>query len=211
MQTFYLVRHGDKSPGNGDPKLSAKGKIQAACTARFLMQFPIDIIIASPLLRTRETAAIIAETLHLPINIDQNLRERANWGDVPGQSYEEFCMHWNKATRDRHYTPPGGDSADQTGKRVKATLDSREFEPFSHIAVISHGGAIKDFLWYTFSSAQLRDAHPDFVLRLEQFLRGELDLPPEGDVTECSVTIIEKSKETYRIAKIAYRNHISHL
>lgn len=211
MQTFYLIRHGEKIPGSGDPMLSEKGILQATATAAYLKQFPTEIIITSPLKRAFQTAEIIGNSLSIPIITHMDLRERANWGDLPGQSFEDFVKEWNISSRDRFYKHPAGDSADETGKRMRRTLDSLSDTPYRHITVISHGGAIKDFLWYTFTIADLRSTYPQFVNRMEKFWKRERFLNLEGDVTECSVTIVEKDEAGYRIKKIAYNIHIKHL
>jgi probable phosphoglycerate mutase len=57
-ETFYLVRHGQKA-GGVNPPLSELGVRQAQAAAEFLTSFPIQSIIVSPLLRTRQTAEYI--------------------------------------------------------------------------------------------------------------------------------------------------------
>ncbi|MCB0198167.1 MAG: histidine phosphatase family protein, partial [Anaerolineae bacterium] len=66
---FYLVRHGE-NPANitkefsyrdVDYSLTPKGVLQAQQTAAHFRNVPVDAVVASPLKRTRETAAIIAD------------------------------------------------------------------------------------------------------------------------------------------------------
>ena len=40
---------------------------------------------SSPLLRSLETAEVFGRELRIPVEVDARLRERDNWGDVPGE------------------------------------------------------------------------------------------------------------------------------
>ncbi len=79
---IFFVRHGEvnnpskvwygRLTGFG---LSLEGKKQITKTARILAKNKIDAIYASPLLRAKESAEIIANILHLPINYSDDLLE----------------------------------------------------------------------------------------------------------------------------------------
>ena len=56
-------------------------------------------MISDPLNRAKQTAQIVAEAIHITVSEDSRLRERANWGDSPGQTFEEFVEMWNRAPR----------------------------------------------------------------------------------------------------------------
>lgn len=58
--SVILVRHAERSPGDGDVAISAAGRERADALARLLRDTAIDTIITSHLLRTRETAAPVA-------------------------------------------------------------------------------------------------------------------------------------------------------
>ncbi len=45
---------------------------------------------------------------HAAIQVDARLRERANWGDLHGQSLAEFVAMWERSTADPHFVPPRG-------------------------------------------------------------------------------------------------------
>src|SRR5262245_45306429 len=98
MTLFYLVRHGqvDRSVDPVDPPLSDVGRQQAEQVAAYLRDRPIRQIYASPLRRAQETAAPLAASLNLPVIVDARLRERANFGDLPGQTREEFIALWER-------------------------------------------------------------------------------------------------------------------
>ena len=104
---IHLVRHGAKEKTPGDPGLTPDGVRQAALTASFFRSSPVTAVFASPLRRAQESAALIADTLSLPVQVDARLRERADWGDLPGQPFDEFAAMWERATRDRKVDSSG--------------------------------------------------------------------------------------------------------
>ena len=80
---LFLARHGESEwivrgdeAGFNSP-LTDRGRQQARLLGRWLAanQEGIDVIYASPLVRARETAEIIAAELDLPLTLDHDLRE----------------------------------------------------------------------------------------------------------------------------------------
>jgi len=64
-RTIYLVRHADKVSDDVDAPLSEAGRVRAACLANTLQDANIQQIFTSELQRTQQTAAPLAEKLHL--------------------------------------------------------------------------------------------------------------------------------------------------
>lgn len=64
-RTIYLVRHADKVSDDTDAPLSEAGRQRAACLANTLRDANIQQIFSSDLQRTQQTAAPLAEKLHL--------------------------------------------------------------------------------------------------------------------------------------------------
>jgi len=179
MTTFYFVRHGHRALTAGDPPLSGKGIAQAQALAQALRSRPIVAVYASPLRRAHETAEWIARTHNLPVVGDARLRERMNWGDETGQSFEEFIAQWERCTRERDYQPPGGDSARAAGGRVESFVrEQAQRHPQGEVVAVLHGGVLTDFLVNVFDEAELKRWHPDFIAQQSQL------------VPECSVTTI---------------------
>ena len=96
---LVLLRHGDtrltperrfSGTGSGDPGLSAAGREQVARAARgsLLRSTPFTAIVSSPLRRCRETAALVATELRLPVEVESDLRE-ADFGDWEGLTFAE--------------------------------------------------------------------------------------------------------------------------
>ena len=190
MTTFYLIRHGEKEPEKGDPTLSEIGKKQASLVGKYLSQFPITAIYASPLLRTRQTAEAIAKEVAMDIAIDERFRERMNW-ELPEQTFEEFVALWNKASVDPSFQPAGGDSVAQTASRFgDALYDLTQKYPNEHIVIVSHGGAIRDFLYM-----QKKEA-------IEELLNNR------PIIHECSVTKIYMGEDTLEVEYVNLTDHL---
>jgi len=64
-RTIYLVRHADKVSDDVDAPLGDAGRVRAACLANTLQDANIEQIFTSELQRTQQTAAPLAEKLHL--------------------------------------------------------------------------------------------------------------------------------------------------
>ena len=64
---IYVVRHGEKTGSDGDPDLTAQGRIRATNIATILKQAGIRQVYTSKTARTRQTAAPTAALLGLPV------------------------------------------------------------------------------------------------------------------------------------------------
>ncbi|TDF90612.1 histidine phosphatase family protein [Paenibacillus piri] len=196
--TFFLVRHAIKEKAMGDVPITPKGILQAQSTARSLCNLPITTIVTSPLRRAKETAEFIALNTKLTISEDSRLRERANWGDLPEQTFDEFVAMWERCTRDPDYIPPVGDNAKQASARLSSLLLelAKIHPPESNIVIVTHGGLITDFLVHTFTENQLNVWHPHFVA-------VQSDLVPE-----CSITKLIYENGNYKLDVFASVEHL---
>ncbi|MFE2826101.1 bifunctional RNase H/acid phosphatase [Streptomyces sp. NPDC059271] len=96
--TFVLLRHGEtpltpqkrfSGSGGSDPSLSDVGRQQAERAATALAaRGTIQAVVASPLARTRETAAVVAARLGLDVTIEDGLRE-TDFGAWEGLTFGE--------------------------------------------------------------------------------------------------------------------------
>ncbi|WP_413405393.1 histidine phosphatase family protein [Paenibacillus amylolyticus] len=199
--TFHLVRHGLKERRIGDVSLTAEGALQAEATALHFSKatFPVTKILTSPLRRAQETANMIARHTHSHITEDPRLRERANWGDCPDQSFEEFIAMWDRCTSDPDYIPPVGDSAKQAGERLASLLTelANEESENSNIIVVAHGGLITDFMVQTFIERELNVWHSDFITMQNQL------------IPKCSITTLIYDQGNYTIEAFASTEHLN--
>jgi broad specificity phosphatase PhoE len=91
----YFVRHGE-SVGNkanlhqtSEMPLSDTGITQAKRIAKRLKKFKIDYILASPVIRARQTAGIISASLNVPIEEWEELAEVKGPTELKGKSYAD--------------------------------------------------------------------------------------------------------------------------
>jgi probable phosphoglycerate mutase len=121
---LLVVRHGRTAHnasglllGRLDPPLDELGRTQAAALAAAVG--PVDRVISSPLLRTRETAEAFGEDIEIDdrwIELDYGAYDGVPLGEVPSEV-------WAQWRSDIDFTPPGGESLRQLGDRVRDALD----------------------------------------------------------------------------------------
>ena len=194
MLTIHLIRHGQKESHPGDPGLTELGIYQAQQAGKYLSQFPISKIIASPYKRTQQTAQHIGEQLDLGFTTDDALKERMNWNNetIPK---EEFLSEWTKATNDREYIPQWGNSSKATGNRIQQLILCHNLNEPQHIVLVSHGGAIVDLLRNFFDDEVISELKKEY---------------PEGNdyqMLNCSINTIHLSEKP----TIELLNYIEHL
>ena len=152
---IYLVRHGEtewnragRMQGHLDAPLTERGEAQARAVGETLRGLGVDgaRLVASPLGRTRATAAIIARALDRDpeaMTTDERLMEMT-WGDWDGLSRAEIEARdpdtWARRKADRwNYPPPGGgESYAMVAVRVADWLAG--LDPERPLIVVSHGG-----------------------------------------------------------------------
>src|ERR1700690_1265336 len=130
-----IARHGE-SEGNFagslqgsrfDTPLSPRGSRQAEYLARRLAGEAIDVVWASPLIRARETAAIVAAPLGLGVSLDADLVE-FDWGVWSGRPYNGAIEKEVSGVRARwragetELSPAGGESPAHTAVRADRFL-----------------------------------------------------------------------------------------
>jgi probable phosphoglycerate mutase len=167
MGKLILVRHGE-SQGNRD-RIFAVNPAELPLTTLGYRQarevgdqigfmFRPELVVASPFLRARETARVIAETLRLPLEIDSQLYER-DVGSLKGQSYDELerapgydvAAPWA-------WRPHGGESYEDVQARVAPILDRLALaHPERDVVIVSHGGVMQTLQAYV--SRDWRNLH----------------------------------------------------
>jgi broad specificity phosphatase PhoE len=146
---LILVRHGQTAAnadglllGRADPPLNQRGRAQAEALARGLP--PLARVVSSPLLRARDTAAVLAAANGVPVEIDDRWIE-LDYGTldgVPAASVPDDL--WRRWAADADHVPAGGESVAAVGARVRAACDELVDEvATSDVAVVSHVSPIK--------------------------------------------------------------------
>ncbi|MEV6761345.1 bifunctional RNase H/acid phosphatase [Streptomyces sp. NPDC051105] len=135
--TFVLLRHGEtpltpqkrfSGSGGTDPALSDAGQEQARRAAETLARRgTIEVILASPLTRTRQTAEAVATRLGLDVTVEEGLKETdfGAWeGLTFGEVRERYPDDLNAWLADPEAHPTGGgESFAETATRIAATRD----------------------------------------------------------------------------------------
>jgi ribonuclease H / adenosylcobalamin/alpha-ribazole phosphatase len=155
--TTLLLRHGHTAhsvakrfsgAGGDDPELNARGLAEARAAAKALADHAdVAQIVTSPLRRTRQTADAVAERLHCPVTVDDDLRE-CDFGDWEGFTFAEVRQRWPEQLgawlTSTALAPPGGESFDAVVARVDAALQRiRSTFEGQTLLVVSHVTPIK--------------------------------------------------------------------
>ena len=140
-----LIRHGQTDwnaegllQGSSDIPLNDIGRHQARHAISTLRSRPWDVVVSSPLERARETAAIIADGLGIPLGEAYlGLAER-DYGVLEGTSAAAAIERWPS----RDY--PGAEALDAVATRGEAAL-AAICADFPHAAVLAvcHGTIIR--------------------------------------------------------------------
>ena len=142
---LLLVRHGRTAAnaagllqGRVDLPLDETGLAQAAALATVVGH--ARRVVTSPLLRARATA----EALGLPLSVDERWVELdyGEWDQRPVASVPEET--WKVWRSDPDFAPPGGESLNALGRRVRAACDDLAAEAvIDDVVVVSHVSPIK--------------------------------------------------------------------
>jgi broad specificity phosphatase PhoE len=145
---LLIVRHGRTAAnasglllGRNDPPLDEVGAVQAADVAEAIG--PVDRVVSSPLERCRATAACIAGE-RLAVEVDERLIE-LDYGDFDGRAFGDLPEGtWERWRSDTTFTPPGGESIADLGRRVRELLD--ELSPGAitgNVLAVTHVSPVK--------------------------------------------------------------------
>jgi broad specificity phosphatase PhoE len=151
----YLVRHGetalsaeDRFAGSTDVALGPNGRVQTEKLAARLAASGFAAVYASPLSRTRETAAILAQPHGLDVVTRDGLREidHGHWeglrrSDVEARFPDEYsCWVEDPFT----FAPRGGETGVQVVARalpvVREVVTAHQGE---HVLIVSHKATIR--------------------------------------------------------------------
>lgn len=143
---IYTTRHGQtewnalkKVMGNVDIPLNKIGIEQAKAAKNNLKNLKIDLIICSPLLRTKQTAEIFNEELNVPIIFDNRILERS-FGEMEGLSINDFDFEgfWDYYKNNKYLK---AENIQEFFKRVyNAIEDYKEKYKNKNILLVTHGG-----------------------------------------------------------------------
>ena len=142
---LYVARHGqtdwnveNKVCGSTNRPLTEQGKEQAKALAEKMKDKDIDVIIASPMLRSMQTAGAVSIATGIPVIMDERLREH-DYGEFEGfdRSRDEYWQQkYLFATKF-----PKGESLFDLAQRVYNLLDDvKKAYPDKTVLLVCHGG-----------------------------------------------------------------------
>ena len=147
--TYYVMRHGEaKSNVEGimdrgtdtENHLTEKGKEQVRNAADALKDAHIDIIISSPVLRGKETAEIVANTIGCSVIFDDRLKEN-DMGIYDGKTREEYFASFETSFVTYDTRPLGGETHREMMNRTMAAItDFEKTYEGKTILLVTHGG-----------------------------------------------------------------------
>lgn len=151
MQTLYLIRHTTPHIAPGicygqlDIGVAASFAEEAAAVANWLP--PVDLLIASPLLRAQCLAEHLAHQKNCALRSDARLMEM-HFGSWEGRAWNDIARSdieaWSADLPG--FAPPAGESAQHMLVRVQDVLHEVGQLPQRHIALVAHGGSIRAML-----------------------------------------------------------------
>ena len=151
---LYFVRHSHSEANlknvfsNRDESLALteRGSHEAAALADDFVGKSIDRVFTSPLLRARETAAVLGEATGAPVEVRPELCEY-DMGELEGRSDpESWALYW--AISDDwlkhgswHRKPPGGENLFEIRNRFLRFFDAlRTEQSNASYVLVGHGG-----------------------------------------------------------------------
>ena len=152
LRRIVMLRHGEtvgnsslRFHGAGDVPLSASGRAQVRAAARGLRQEVFDLVVASPLRRSWEAAALVAGGA--PVRIEDGLRE-IDFGRWEGLTAGEIELRDPVLYREWQSRSPGFEFP---GGELRAEFRERVLEAFERIArsgaksalLVGHKGVIR--------------------------------------------------------------------
>lgn len=149
--TFLLIRHGATddldvrlSGRRAGVSLNASGRTQADALAKRLADVHLDALLASPLERTRETAAAIAG--HVPVTTDDALLE-IDLGEWTGATFTTLHddARWHRWNAERATACcPGGETMAQAQTRIVGLMRRLATECGGQtVALVTHSDLIR--------------------------------------------------------------------
>jgi probable phosphoglycerate mutase len=150
MKMVYLARHGEttwnsegKLQGMQDAPLSERGRTQTSETVRYLSVIPFQLILTSPLQRTRAIADPVATRLGLSPTVLADLQEidfgkwEAHTRSEIKSAYPDSVRAWG--LRSMTARPEGGESLAEVVTRARRVRSLLESTPATPVLVVSHG------------------------------------------------------------------------
>lgn len=138
MTTIYFVRHAHSTYTKEERErpLSEKGHCDAENVTQLLKDKHIDVVISSPYKRAIQTVQGIANTYHVSIEIEEDLRERL----LSSEPVADFNDAIENVWEDWSFAYEGGESNDVAQRRAVICMQNilKKYED-KNIVIGTHG------------------------------------------------------------------------
>jgi broad specificity phosphatase PhoE len=171
LRRLVMLRHGEtvgnssvRFHGAADVPLSDVGRAQLRAAARALRQEFFDLVVASPLRRSWEGAALVAGGA--PVRIEEGLREIdfGRWEGLTAAEIEQrdpvLYREWR--ARKPGFEYPGGELRADFKARVRRALGRIEASGAESALLVGHKGVIRT-LAEELTGAPLADGEPELA------------------------------------------------
>jgi broad specificity phosphatase PhoE len=186
-------------PEKFNNSLTSKGKAEIKESVKKLIDKDIDLIFASDLLRTKQSAGIIGKTLKIKPKFDKRLRE-VGFGIFNGKKLEsmwKYFKHENERIKSR---PPKGENYEEILKRMASFLKETDKKYKNrNILIISHEGPLC-LLQGKVLGLSLKETIEKYSLD-KRIHKGEIRELNYSVEEEDLLRSIEKSKAEFRAGK----------
>lgn len=150
---LYCVRHGEtvanaagRIQGQTDSPLSEVGWQQCRAVAAALTGLPIDAVYTSPLKRALDSAAGVADALHVSLRVEPRLMEinagvfqGLAWPEIEGR-YPAEAAAWK--SHDPDFRIPQGESRRDLMQRTGEAFAAIRAAGHAQAVVVAHGGSL---------------------------------------------------------------------
>ena len=158
MTEIYLIRHTQAEgnlyrmmQGHWDGGVTALGRKQIDALAERLRDEKIDAVYSSDMYRARTTAEAVTRYHHIPLQIDERLRE-INMGSWEACFFGNICRQFPEEAqlflaRPQFWQVEGSENYEQVSKRAyPALVEIAEKHSGQAVAVVSHGVTVRCLL-----------------------------------------------------------------
>lgn len=145
---LYVARHGQtqwnleqKICGRTDLPLTEEGQRQAEVLAQKAKNLGLDMIIASPMIRTQQTASAVSRVTGIAVQTDARLIEQ-DYGIYEGKDRQNAGFLANKRQFATRY--PNGESMFDVCYRIYSLIEELKLKyPDKKILLVCHGGVCR--------------------------------------------------------------------
>lgn len=157
---LFIFRHGEtdwnkqkRFQGHTDIPLNSEGHAQAEALSEKLLEYEIQSILSSDLIRAKETAEAYLRKRRIPLHVDPRLRE-CFLGEAEGLTRDDIAQRFGAEAienwfsleeKTQDFKFPGGESRGEHLDRLqKGILDfCSQNSHWEDIAISTHGGSLR--------------------------------------------------------------------